>query len=160
MIFLYGPEIIPVYVGNSFYFLFVWNWGSRMGSTWPQGHTSCWQVYTNDTRVMLFIPTKSVAWMSTSWLLGNVYTAVMQGQKARSWDFKIGTSRLRETTLTENIGPPEKPGVGRGADNPTLEKKLVTKSEEAITGYFSWQKLLRKARAHVGLSSQLWLNCT
>jgi hypothetical protein len=38
-------------------------------------------------------------------------------------------------------------------DNPTLEKTLVTKSEEVMTGYFSWQKLLRKTRAHVGLSS-------
>jgi hypothetical protein len=28
--------------------------------------------------------------------------------------------------------------------------KFVTKSEEAIAGYFSRQKLLRKARAHVG----------
>jgi hypothetical protein len=28
------------------------------------------------------------------------------------------------------------------------------KSEEAIAGYFSWQKLLRKAKAHVGLSRQ------
>jgi hypothetical protein len=34
---------------------------------------------------------------------------------------------------------------GRGADNPTLEKTLVTKSEEAIAGYYSWKKLLRKA---------------
>jgi hypothetical protein len=42
------------------------------------------------------------------------------------------------------------PGVGHGADNPTLEKTVVTKSEGAIAGYFSWQKLLRKARAHVG----------
>jgi hypothetical protein len=40
--------------------------------------------------------------------------------------------------------------VVRGADNPTLEKILVTKSEEVIAGYFIWQKLLRKARAHVG----------
>jgi hypothetical protein len=32
------------------------------------------QVYTNKTRVMPFIPTKSVACISTSWLLGNVYT--------------------------------------------------------------------------------------
>jgi hypothetical protein len=31
-----------------------------------------------------------------------------------------------------------------------LENTLVTKSEEAIAGYFSWQKLLRKARAHAG----------
>jgi hypothetical protein len=31
-------------------------------------------------------------------------------------------------------------------------KILVTKSEEAIAGYFSWQKLLmNKAMAHVGL---------
>jgi hypothetical protein len=29
-------------------------------------------------------------------------------------------------------------------------KRLVTKSEEAIAGYFSWQKLLRKARVHAG----------
>jgi hypothetical protein len=36
---------------------------------------------------------------------------------------------------------------GRGSDNPTLEKTLVMNSEEAIAGYFSWQKLLRKARA-------------
>jgi hypothetical protein len=28
------------------------------------------------------------------------------------------------------------------------------KSEEAIARYFSWQKLLRKARAHVGLLRQ------
>jgi hypothetical protein len=28
------------------------------------------------------------------------------------------------------------------------------KSEEEIAGYFNWQKLLRKARAHLGLSSQ------
>jgi hypothetical protein len=79
-----------------------------------------------------------------SWLLGNVHTA-------KSCK---GTSQLWETTLTENIGPPGYPGVGRGADNPTLEKTLVTKSEKAKAGYFSWQKLLRKARAHVGLSSQ------
>jgi hypothetical protein len=45
-------------------------------------------------------------------------------------------------------------GLGVGADNPTLEKTLVTKSEEAIAGYFSWQKLLSKTRAQVGLSSQ------
>jgi hypothetical protein len=82
----------------------------------------------------------------------------MQGQKARSWRFKIGTSQLRETTLTENIGPPVWPGVGRGADKPTLEKTLVTKSEEAIAGYSSWHKLLSKVRAHVGLSSQ-WRWC-
>jgi hypothetical protein len=82
--------------------------------------------------------------MSMSWLLGNVHTA-------KSCK---GTSQLWETTLTENIGPPGYPGVGRGADNPTLEKTLVTKSEKAKAGYFSWQKLLRKARAHVGLSSQ------
>jgi hypothetical protein len=52
--------------------------------------------------------------------------------------------------MTENIGPPVYPGVGRGDDTPTLEKTFVTESEEAIAGYFSWQKLLRKARAHVG----------
>jgi hypothetical protein len=33
------------------------------------------------------------------------------------------------------------------------------KSEEAIAGYFSWQKLLKKARAHVGLSSQMMMIC-
>jgi hypothetical protein len=35
-----------------------------------------------------------------------------------------------------------------------MEKTLVTKCEEAIDRYVSWQKLLRKARAHVGLWSQ------
>jgi hypothetical protein len=34
-----------------------------------------------------------------------------------------------------------------------MEKTLVKKSEEAIAGHFSWQKLLRKARALVGLLS-------
>jgi hypothetical protein len=56
--------------------------------------------------------------------------------------------------LKENIGPPEQLEDGRGADNTTLEKTLVRKSEEAIAGYFSWQKLLSKARAHVRLPSQ------
>jgi hypothetical protein len=40
-------------------------------------------------------------------------------------------------------------GLGVGLTNHTLEKILVTKSEEAIAGYFNWQKLLWKARAHV-----------
>jgi hypothetical protein len=91
---------------------------------------------------MPFIPTNSVACVPTSWLLGNVYTA-------KSCKGKKETSQLRETTLTEN--PSGYPGVGLGADNSTLEKTLFTKSEEAIAGYFSWQKLLRRARAHVGL---------
>jgi hypothetical protein len=45
-------------------------------------------------------------------------------------------------------------GLSVGLIIPTWKKTLVTKSEEAIAGYFGWQKLLRKARAHVGLSSQ------
>jgi hypothetical protein len=44
--------------------------------------------------------------------------------------------------------------LGCGAEIPSLEKTLVAKSEEAIARYFSWQKLLRKARAHIGLLSQ------
>jgi hypothetical protein len=40
--------------------------------------------------------------------------------------------------------------IGSGAESPTLEKTLITESEEAIAGYFSWQKLLGKARAHFG----------
>jgi hypothetical protein len=38
--------------------------------------------------------------------------------------------------------------------HPTLKKTLVMKSEEVIARYFSWQNFLRKARAHIGLSSQ------
>jgi hypothetical protein len=41
---------------------------------------------------------------------------------------------LRETTLTEDIGPPGLLGVGRGADIPTLREKNVTKTEEATAG--------------------------
>jgi hypothetical protein len=78
----------------------------------------------------------------------------MQGQKAKSRRFKIRNSQLREITLTGNLGPPGYPGVGRGVDSPTVQKTLVTKSEDAIAGYFSWQKLLRKTSDHVGLSSQ------
>jgi hypothetical protein len=62
----------------------------------------------NKTRVMPFIPTKSVACMSMSWFLGNVYMA--KSCKGKKQD----------------------------PDNPTLEKILVTKTEEAIAGYFSW----------------------
>jgi hypothetical protein len=39
--------------------------GSRRGSTWPRGYTPCWQLYTDKTRVMPFIATKSVACMSS-----------------------------------------------------------------------------------------------
>jgi hypothetical protein len=62
------------------------SYGSRRGSTWPRGYTPCWQVYTNKTRVLPFIPTKSVAWMSMSWLLGNVYTAKSCKGKKRDPD--------------------------------------------------------------------------
>jgi hypothetical protein len=60
--------------------------GSRRGSTWPRGYTPCWHVYTNKTRVMSFIATKSVACMSTSWLLDNVYTAKACKDKKRDPD--------------------------------------------------------------------------
>jgi hypothetical protein len=85
----------------------------------------------NKTQVIPFIPTKSVAYMSWSWLLGNVYTAKSCKGKRRDPDAP-GTSQLRDTTLTENIGPPGQPGVGHRADDPSLEKTLVMKSEEAI----------------------------
>jgi hypothetical protein len=59
----------------------------------------------------------------------------MQGRKASSWRFQIGTNQLRETTLTENIGSPGSLGVRRGADTPILEKNnFVTKTEEATAG--------------------------
>jgi hypothetical protein len=60
--------------------------------------------------------------MSTSWLLGNVYTAKYSRAKNEILTLSIGTSQLRETTLTVNIGSLGYPGVGRGADNLTLEK--------------------------------------
>jgi hypothetical protein len=55
----------------------------------------------------------------------------MQGGKVSSWHFQIGTNQLRKTTMTENIGPPGLLGVVRGADNSTLGRKKVTKTEEA-----------------------------
>jgi hypothetical protein len=65
---------------------------------------------------------------------------------------------LGESTTGDNPDRKHRPSRIAGdwtwADNPTLEKTLVTKSEKAITGYFSWKNLLRKARAHVELSSQ------
>jgi hypothetical protein len=65
--------------------------GSRRSNTWPRGYTPCWQVYANKTRVMPFIPAKSVACMSTSWLLGNVYTAKSCKGKMRDPDpLKLG----------------------------------------------------------------------
>jgi hypothetical protein len=48
-------------------------------------------VYTNKTRVMPFIPTKAVACMSTSWFLGNVYTAKSRkGKKRAPGALKLG----------------------------------------------------------------------
>jgi hypothetical protein len=68
--------------------------GSRKCSTWPRGYTSCWQVYTNKTRVMPFTPTKSFAFMSTSLLLGNVYTAKSCEGKKRD----PGALKLRQVS--------------------------------------------------------------
>jgi hypothetical protein len=66
-------------------------YGNRSGNTWPRGYTPCWQLYTDKTRVMPFISTKSVACMSTSWLLGNVYTAKSCKSKKRDNDaLKLG----------------------------------------------------------------------
>jgi hypothetical protein len=103
-------------------------------------------------------------------------------------DALVGAGQLRETTPTENIGPPGSLGVGRKADNPTSGgKNIFTKSEEVKTGLIcqgrhckglkdlrvedirmlgvkhwkkvplnrdEWAKLLKKARAHLGLSRQ------
>jgi hypothetical protein len=44
--------------------------------------------------------------------------------------------------------------LGMGLTTQPWKRLFVTKSEEAIAGYFSWQKLLRKVRAHIGLLSQ------
>jgi hypothetical protein len=41
-----------------------------------------------------------------------------------------------------------------GLTTPLWKRLFVTKPEEAIAGYFSWQKLLRKTRAYIELSSQ------
>jgi hypothetical protein len=41
--------------------------------------------------------------------------------------------------------------LGARLTTPTWKRLFVTKTEEAIAGYFSWQKLLRKTRAHVEL---------
>jgi hypothetical protein len=58
-------------------------------------HTLLTGVYiTNKTRVMPFIPTKSVACMSTSWLLGNAYKAKSCKGKKRDPDaLKLGLVR-------------------------------------------------------------------
>jgi hypothetical protein len=49
------------------------------------------EVYTNKTQVMPFFPTKSVACISTSWLLGNIYTAKLcKGKKQEPDALKLG----------------------------------------------------------------------
>jgi hypothetical protein len=83
-------SIIKHTKGENFVFLVIYN-GSRRGSTWPRGYTPCWQLYTNKTPAMPFIATKSVTCMSTSWLLGNVYTAKLCKGKKRDPDaLKLG----------------------------------------------------------------------
>jgi hypothetical protein len=65
--------------------------GGQRGSMWPRGQTSCWGKCTIKTRVMPSIPTKSDACTSTSWLLGNVFTAKScKGEKRVPNAFKLG----------------------------------------------------------------------
>jgi len=49
-------------------------------------------------------------------------TKTCRGAK-RVPDTLVGAGQLRETTPTENIGPPGLLGVGCRVDNPTLDKK-------------------------------------
>jgi hypothetical protein len=55
-------------------------------------------------------------------------------------------------TLLFSLSQREYKGVG--LTTPPWKRVLSRNLKEAIAGYFSWQKLLRRARAHVGLSSQ------
>jgi hypothetical protein len=103
------------------------------------------QVYTNKTPVMPFIPTKSVACMSKSWLLGNIYTAKACTGKKRDPDaLKLGLVSEGRQPWQKTSALQDSRGLGVGLTTPPW-KRLVTKSEEAIAGYFSWLKLLRKA---------------
>ena len=57
----------------------------------PRGCAPCRQEHTNKTRVEPDIPTKSYTCMSTSWLLGNVYTAKScKGEKRVPYALKSG----------------------------------------------------------------------
>jgi hypothetical protein len=49
-------------------------------------------------------------------------------------DTLTGTSQLRETTPTQNIGAAGSLGTGYGANNTTLEKKKAMKSKKATAG--------------------------
>ena len=85
-------------------------------------------------------------------------------------DDLIRAGQLKETTPTKKICPPRLLGIGRGADNPTSVKNIVTKSKEVKPARYEnirgqemeevaldgdeWTKLLKKARAHQGLSSR------
>jgi hypothetical protein len=69
----------------SYYLEVIQFYGGRRGSMWPRGHTSCWGMFTIKT------PTKSDACKSTSWLLGNVFTAQScKGEKRVPDAFKLG----------------------------------------------------------------------
>jgi hypothetical protein len=62
--------------------------------------------------------------------------------KSELLSFKIGTSQLRETTLREKTSAlQDSRGLGVGLTTASWKNTLVTKCEEAIAGYFSWQKL-------------------
>jgi hypothetical protein len=112
--------------------------GIRRRSTWPRGYTPCWQVYTDKTRVMPFIPTKSVACMSTSWLLDNVYTAKScKDTKPDPDALKLGLVGYERLPWQKTLALQDSRGLDVGLTTPPW-KRLVTKSEEAIAGYFSW----------------------
>jgi hypothetical protein len=92
------------------------------------------QVYTNKSRVMPFIPTESVACMSTSWLLGDIYTANSCRGKKRDLDaLKFGLLSWGRQPWWKTSALQVSCVLGVGLTMPSW-KRLVTKSEEAVAG--------------------------
>jgi hypothetical protein len=102
--------------------------GSRRCSTWRRGYTPCRQVYTNKTRAMPFIPTKSVACMPTSWLLGNVYTAKSSKGKKQDPDaLKCWTIQLKQITWQKTSALRNNWGLGVGLTT-TPWKRILSRN--------------------------------
>ena len=85
---------------------------------------------------MPFIPTKSHNACPRHGPWATSQTATTCTGAKRVPDAIVGAGQQRETTSTEKHWSPRNAGggVGRGADNPTSDKKVVTKSKAVKTG--------------------------
>jgi hypothetical protein len=88
----------------------------------------CWGVCTIKTRVMPSMPTKSDACTSTSWLLGDIFTAKScKGEKRVPDAFKLGPTSWGRQPWQKTLVLQNSLGLGVGLTTPPCNTIIVTK---------------------------------